>query len=133
MKATIIETLKTARGNKEALLSLASAETCDQVAAHFNVAPVIVAPKVAQRVFGAQEITIEGTQQTFRGRFKKRYDLTNCSQAYAALRWWGCASASLNVWHECGKDIDAYYAAFEQNDSLYRHCVQSLKLTRHNS
>jgi len=132
MKATIIETLKTARGNRKALLSLASAETCDLVAAHFNVAPVIVAPKVAQRVFDAQEITIEGTQQTFRGRFKKRYDLADPNQAYSALRWWGCASDSLNVWHACGKDIDAYYAAFEQSHSLYRHCVKSLKLTRHN-
>lgn len=133
MKATIMETLKTARGNRKALLSLASAETCDQVAAHFNVAPVIVAPKVAQRVFDAQEITIEGTQQTYLRKFKKHYDLTDPNQAYSALRWWGVANESLDAWHACGKDVDAYYAAFERSRSLYRHCVKTLELTRHKS
>lgn len=127
----IIDTLKEAHGNRKALLSLASSDTLDQVAAHFNVAPVVAAPKVAQRVFDAQAITIKGSQQTYGRNFKRRYDLTDANQACEALRWWGTAQESLANWQACGGDINAYHALLEQNPSLYRHCVQSLKLTRH--
>lgn len=126
----IIHTLKAARGDRKALLSLASSETLDGVAAHFNVAPVVAAPKVAQRVFDAQAITIKGTQQTYGGKFKKRYDLTDPNQACEALRWWGTAHESLQWWELLG-DIDAYAQTCAGMPSLYRHCVQSLELVRH--
>lgn len=126
----IMDTLKSARGNRKALLSLASSETLDGVAAHFNVAPVIVATRVAQRVFDAQAITIKGSQQTYGGRFKKRYDLTDANQAYEALRWWGTAQESLKWWELLG-NIEAYAQTCAGMPSLYRHCVQSLELTRH--
>ena len=128
---SIITILKQARGNRKALLSLASYDTLEQVAAHFNTSMQKAAPKVAQRVFDAQAITIKGTQQTYGGRFKKRYDLTDENQACAALRWWGVAQRSLEAWTECGEDIFAYHVASKEDPSLYRHCVQSLKLTRH--
>ena len=128
---SIITTLKEARGDRKALLSLASSETLDQVAAYYNVPPVVAARKVAQRVFDAQAITIKGTHQTYGGKFKRRYDLTDENQACEALRWWGTASESLAAWRACGEDINAYHVAFENNPSLYRHCVQSLSLTRH--
>ena len=128
---SIIETLKAARGKRKALLSLASSDTLDQVAAHFNVAPVKAATKVAQRVFDAQAITIKGTQQTYGGKFKKRYDLTDPNQACAALRWWGTARESLDTWNMCQGDINAYYETCQRYPHIYRHCVQSLKLTRH--
>jgi hypothetical protein len=131
VKNEIISQIHEARGDRKALLSLASSDTLDKVAAHFNVAPVTAACKVAQRVFDAQAITIKGTQQTYGGRFKKRYDLTDPNQACQALRWWGTAQESLATWQACGEDINAYHVAFENNPSLYRHCVQSLKLTRH--
>ena len=128
---TILDTLKAARGDRKALLALASAETLDQVAAHFNVAPVVAAPKVAQRVFDAQAITIRGTQQTYGGRFKKRYDLTDPNQACQALRWWGTAKESLEWWNICQHDIHAYHETCQRYPQIYRHCVQTLKLTRH--
>ena len=128
---SIIDTLKEARGNRKALLSLASSDTLDKVAAHFNVAPVKAAPKVAQRVFDAQAITIKGTQQTYGGKFKKRYDLTDPNQACAALRWWGTAKESLDWWNICQHDINAYHETCQRYPQIYRHCVQTLKLTRH--
>ena len=128
---SIITTLKEARGDRKALLSLASSATLDGVAAHFNVAPVTAACKVAQRVFDAQAITIKGTQQTYSGKFKKRYDLTDPNQACEALRWWGVAKESLDTWNMCQGDINAYYETWQRYPHIYRHCVQSLKLTRH--
>lgn len=126
----IISQIHAARGDRKALLSLASDETCDGVAAHFNVAPVVAAPKVAQRVFDAKSITIKGTQQTRGSKFKRRYDLTDPNQAYDALSWWATAKESLAWWELLG-DIDAYAQTCAGMPSLYRHCVQSLKLIRH--
>ena len=129
---TIIDTLKAARGDRKALLSLASSDTLDKVAAHFNVAPVKAACKVAQRVFDAQAITIQGTQQTYGGKFKKRYDLTDANQACEALRWWGTAQTSLEWWNICQHDIYAYWETHARYpNEVYRHIVTSLKLTRH--
>ena len=128
---SIITTLKAARGNRKALLSLASSDTLEQVAAHFNTSMQKAAPKVAQRVFDAQGITIKGTQQTYGRSFKKRYDLTDENQACAALRWWGTAKESLDTWNMCQHDIHAYYETCQRYPQIYRHCVQSLKLTRH--
>ena len=128
---TIVDTIKAARGNRSALLSLATLDTHEQVAAHFNTSLQVCAPKVAQRLFDAQAITIKGSQQTYGSTFKKRYDLTDGNQACAALRWWRTASLSLQAWNDCGEDIYKYSSMCEANPSLYRHCVQTLKLTRH--
>lgn len=128
---TIVNTIKAAHGNRVALLSLATLDTHEQVAAHFNKSLQVSAPKVAQRLFDAQAITIKGSQQTYGRKFSKRYDLTDENQACAALRWWRVASLSLRAWNECGEDIYKYSSMCEANPSLYRHCVQTLKLTRH--
>ena len=128
---TIVDTIKAAHGNRAALLSLATLDTHDQVAAHFNTSLQVCAPKVAQRLFDAQAITIKGSQQTYGGKFSKRYDLTDGNQACAALRWWRTASLSLQAWTDCGEDIYKYHDMCEADASLYRHCVQTLKLTRH--
>ena len=128
---TILDTLKAARGDRKALLSLASIDTLEQVAGHFNTSMQKAAPKVAQRVFDAQAITIRGTQQTYGSRFKKRYDLTDPNQACQALRWWGTAKESLEWWNICQHDIHAYHETCQRYPQIYRHCVQTLKLTRH--
>ena len=128
---TIVETIKQAHGNRPALLSLATLNTHDQVAAHFNTSLQVCAPKVAQRLFDAQAITIKGSQQTYGRKFSKRYDLTDENQACAALRWWRVASLSLQAWNDSGKDIYKYHDMCEADSSLYSHCVQTLKLTRH--
>ena len=128
---TIVETIKQAHGNRAQLLSLATLDTHDQVAAHFNTSLQVCAPKVAQRLFDAQAITIKGSQQTYGRKFSKRYDLTDENQACAALRWWRVASHSLQAWNDSGKDIYKYHDMCEADSSLYSHCVQTLKLTRH--
>lgn len=127
---TIVDTIKAAHGNRAALLSLATLDTHEQVAAHFNTSLQVSAPKVAQRLFDAQAIMIKGSQQTYAGKFSKSYDLTDENQACAALRWWRTASLSLQAWIACGEDIYKYHDMCKANPSLYRHCVQTLKLTR---
>ena len=57
---TIIKKIKANHGNQEALLELANKETLYKVANHFQVSPAKAAPKVAQRLFNAQSITIKG-------------------------------------------------------------------------
>jgi len=128
---TIVDTIKAAHGNRPALLSLATLDTHDQVAAHFNTSLQVCAPKVAQRLFDAQAITIKASQQTYGRKFSKRYDLTDENQACAALRWWRVASLSLQAWNDSGKDIYKYHDMCKADSSLYSHCIQTLKLTRH--
>jgi len=134
MKKDIISTIQAARGNRSALLALASSETLDLVAAAYNVSPQHAAPKVAQRLFDAKSVTIKGSSQTYSKGFSKRYDLTDENQACRALQTWGVRSLSNRVWHQVGKDIDAYYAAFEADKTglLSRHNTVELKLIRHN-
>lgn len=129
---SIIQKLKAARGNRKALLSLANEFTLQEVARHFDTSMQKAAPKVAQRVFDAQSITIQGTQVTYGRRFKKRYDLTDGNQACAALRWWGTASHSLATLERVGGDWNRYQEEVARHPSqLYRHTVLTLKLTRH--
>ena len=133
MKNDIISAIHAARGNRPALLALASSETLDLVAAVYNVSPQYAAPHVAQRLFDAKSVTIKGSTQTYGKRFSKRYDLTDGNQACRALETWGVRSLSNRVWHQVGKDINAYYAAFEadKTDLLSRHTTIKLDLVRH--
>lgn len=134
MNKDIISTIHAARGNRSALLALASSETLDLVAAAYNVSPQHAASKVAQRLFDAKSVTIKGSSQAYGKQFSKRYDLTDENQACRALQTWGVRSLSNRVWHQVGKDIDAYYAAFEADKTglLPRHSTVELKLIRHN-
>ena len=128
----IVDTIKAAHGNRAALLSLANEFTLQEVAGHFDTSMQKAAPKVAQRLFDAQAITIKGTQVTYGTSFKRRYDLTDGNQACAALRWWGVASHSLATLERLNNDYRAYWEEAERHPSqLYRHTVTSLKLTRH--
>jgi hypothetical protein len=133
MKNDIISAIHSARGNRLALLALASSETLDLVAGVYSVSPQYAAPRVAQRLFDAESVTIKGSTQTYGKRFSKRYDLTDENQACQALEVWGVRSFSNQVWHQVGKDIDAYYVAFEADKTnlLSRHTTTSLQLIRH--
>ena len=129
---SIVDTIKSARGNRAALLSLASSNTLREVADHFDTTMQKAAPKVAQRQFDAKAITIKGSQVTYGHRFKRVYDLTDGNQACAALRTWGLFSHSLATLERLGGDYHAYHDECEKNPSeLYGHIVTSLKLTRH--
>ena len=129
---TIIDQIKAAQGDRVALLSLASQFTLQLVSEHFDTTMQKAAPKVAQRLFDAQAITIKGTQVTYGKSFKRRYDLTDGNQACAALRWWGVASHSLATLERFGNDYRRYWEECERHPSqLYPHTVTSLKLVRH--
>lgn len=129
---TIVDTIKRSHGNRAALLSLANEWTLQQVAGHFDTSMQKAAPKVAQRLFDAQSITIKGSQVTYGRSFKKRYDLTDGNQACEALRWWGVASHSLATLERLGGDYGRFQEECARHPSqLYRHTVTSLKLIRH--
>jgi len=125
-----IETIK-ATTNPAQLLDFASESTLEYLAHHFGCSMQACAHSVALKLFGTNSVTISGTQQTVGSTFKKRYDLSDGSQACQALRWWGVAARSLATWEATG-DIKAYHAACKADPTLYRHMVQTLKLTRHN-
>jgi len=132
---TMIETIRAARGNRDALLALASEETMAAVQQELANGPAYVkfSCTLAQRLFDAKSVTIKGSQQTHGSRFKKRYDLTDPNQACEALRWWGVASLSLRVWKDT-QCIGKYWERVKADPTqIYRHCVQTLSLTRHNS
>lgn len=132
---TIVDQIKAAHGNRKALLSLANEWTLQQVAEHFDTTNHAAAPTLAQRVFDAKSITIKGTQVTYGRSFKRKYDLTDGTQACAALRTWGLFSHSLETFERLGGDHEAYGPYLEEcarhPSQLYRHVITSLKLTRH--
>lgn len=125
----IINKISEARGNRKALLALANTDTCDQVAGIYRVSPIFAAPKVAQRVFDATEITIKSKGQPGSRIRSRRYDLTDNNQAYDALQAWGIRSEALAHWMQTGTK-ETYVA------TLPAHMNQSnitteLKITRH--
>ena len=132
---TIVDTIKAAHGNRSKLLSLANEFTLQLVSEHFDTTMQKAAPKVAQRLFDAQSITIKGRQVTYGHSFKRKYDLTDGNQACAALRTWGLFSHSLATFERLGGDYKAYGPYMEQCErhpsQLYSHIITSLKLVRH--
>lgn len=93
----IISQIHAARGNRQALLALASSETCDEVSQTMNVAPIFAAAHVAQQLFDAPAVTIRWKAHKNTPMRKKRYDLTDADQAYDALEMWGMRSDMLEI------------------------------------
>ena len=105
VKNDIITQIHAARGNRKALLALASSETCDQVAYERGVSPIYAATHVAQRLFDASEVTIRWKAHKNTPMRKRRYDLTDANQAYDALEMWGMRSDMLEI-HEMHGSLD---------------------------
>ena len=134
MTISIFDTIQAARGNKSILLSLASSETLDLVAAHYDVSPQSAAPKTAQRLFAAEKIAIKSKGQPGSRTITREYDLTNDWQACQALQAWGVRSRSNAAWMMSGQDQNAYYAAAMANpETITRHVTTSLQLIRRNA
>ena len=130
---TIINKIKANHGNQEALLELANLETLYKVADHFQVSPAKAAPKVAQRLFNAQSITIKGKYIAYGKKFNKRFDLTKQNDACQAIRMWETSARSFKTWKECGEDQYAYFDVTKDDDTLSKHTTTSLELVRHTS
>lgn len=126
----IIKRISEARGNRKALLALASTNTCDQVASIYDVSPIFCAPKVAQRVFDAQAITIKSKGQPGSRTRSRRYDLTDNDQAYDALQAWETRSEALAHWIATGSK-EAYVATLPPHMNQ-NNITTELKITRHN-
>lgn len=127
----IIKQIAEARGNRKALLALASTDTCDGVAAIYDVRPIYCAPKVAQRVFDATEITIKSKGQPGSRTRSKRYDLRDNDQAYDALEAWATRSQALEMWQQCGSH-EAFVTAAKAHPTMNPNNITTeLKITRH--
>lgn len=124
----IINQIAEARGNRKALLALASSDTLDAVAHAKGVSPIYAAPFVAQRLFDAPAITVKwkapGTKL-----MKKRYDLTDADQAYRALEIYGWRSEALAHWQATGNMND--FVDTLPADMNSNHVTTELKITRH--
>jgi hypothetical protein len=130
---TIIKKIKANHGNQEALLELANKETLYKVANHFQVSPAKAAPKVAQRLFNAQSITIKGNYIAYGKKFSKRFDLTKQNDACQAIRMWETSARSFKTWKECGEDQYAYGDLLDADNTLSKHITIALELVRHTS
>lgn len=126
----IISQIHAARGNRQALLALASSETCDEVAHAKGVSPQYAATFVAQRLFDAPAVTIRWKAHKNTPMRKKRYDLTDANQAYDALEMWGMRSDMLEIHemhgHQALSDKLKMPEWVNPNNSTV-----ALKLTRH--
>ena len=134
MTNSIFDTIQAARYNKSILLSLASSETLDLVAAHYDVSPQSAAPKTAQRLFAAEKIAIKSKGQPGARAITREYDLTNQMQACQALQAWGVQSRSHAAWMMTGEDMDTYSTAVKASpETITRHVTTSLQLIRRNA
>lgn len=125
----IISQIADARGNRPALLALASSDTLDLVAGAKDVTPIYAAKFVAQRLFDAHAITIKWKGQPGSRSRKQRYDLTNSDQAFRALEIYGWRSEALAHWLATG-NMDAFVTQLPQ-DMNQNHVTTELKITRH--
>ena len=131
MTNNIFNTIQAARGNRSKLLLLASSETLDLVAAHFNVSSQYAAPKTAQRLFDATRIAIKSNGQPGARAIMREYDLTNQMDACEALQDWGVQWRSYVAWMMGGEDQDAYIAYAHKNPTTITRWVTSkLQLIR---
>ena len=127
----IITQIAEARGNRGALLALASSDTLDSVAHAKGVSPAYAATFVAQRLFDASDITIKSKGQPGSRIRSKRYDLTNGDQAYDALEAWGIRAEALTMWQEC-ESHEAFVLAAEAHPTMNPNNITTeLKITRH--
>jgi len=134
MTNSIFDTIQAARGNRTALLSLASSETLDEVAAHYNVSPQYAGPKTAQRLFDATRIAIKSTGQPGARPITREYDLTNQMDACEALQDWGVQWRSYVAWVMGGEDHDAYITYAHKNPATITRWVTSkIELIRKNA
>ena len=116
------------------MLSLASSDTLDAVAAFYNVSPQSAAPKTAQMLFSAKKIAIKSKGQPGSRAITREYDLTNQMQACQALQTWGVQARSNAAWMMTGQDQNAYYTAAMANpETITRHVTTSLQLIRRNA
>lgn len=125
----IINAIAEARGNRKALLALASSETLDLVAAAKDVSPIYAAKFVAQRLFDAPAITIKWKGQPGSRIRKQRYDLTDADQAHRALEVYGWRAEALAHWTATGNMndfVDTLPTGMNQN-----HVTTELNITRH--
>ena len=135
---TMIETIRAARGDREALLALVSDETLAALREEKpNLAPQSYASELAMRLFDAKSVTIRWEQVIYGKSIKRRYDLTRGDHAIQALKNWALMSKSLAAYRAVGEDQKAYHAIIEDNRKklgkqlLYGGVPTSLKLTRH--
>ena len=134
MTISIFDTIQAARGNRSILLSLASSETLDLVAAHYDLSPQYAASKTAQRLFDAQKIAIKSTGQRGCRAITREYDLRNDVQACQALEDWGVQSRSNGAWMMSGEDMDKYMnLAYHLPLAITRHVTTRLQLIRRNA
>ena len=138
MTTSIIQTIRDARGNRDALLALVSDSTLEALREEKpNLAPQRYASELAMRLFDAKSVTIRWTQVIYGKSIKRRYDLTRGDHAIRALKDWALMSKSLAAYLAVGEDQKAYHAILEANRKelgkqlLYGSIPTSLKLTRH--
>lgn len=135
---TMIEKIRAARGDRDALLAFVSKETLDALREEKpNLAPQRYAAELAMRLFDAKSVTIRWNQVVYGKTVKRRYDLTRGDHAIRALKDWALMSNSLNVYKTLGKSQEAYDMVLESQRKefgkqlLYGGIPTSLKLTRH--
>ena len=135
---TMIETIRAARGDRDALLALVCDKTLEALREEKpKLAPQRYASELAMRLFDAKSITIRWTQVIYGKTIKRRYDLTRGDHAIRAIKDWGMLKASLEAWHSVGEDQKAYGALLAENrkkfgkELFYSGIVTSMKLTRH--
>lgn len=134
---TMIEKVRAARGDRDALLALANEETVNAIRDEKDLPAQRFASELAMRLFDAKSVTIHWTQVVYGKSIKRRYDLTRGDHAIRAIKDWGLMSKSLAAYRAVGEDHRAYDAILESNrkefgkELLYRGVPTSLKLTRH--
>jgi hypothetical protein len=130
--SNIISQVAQARGNRTALLALASSDTLDAVAHERGVSPIYAAPFVAQRLFDAKRISIKYRNQPGTRTQSRTYDLTDAEQAYTALENWGTRNLSHITWQAVENNAERYYeAAIASGGKITRHLTSELSITRH--
>jgi len=134
MTNSIVNKIKANRSNPNVLLDMASSDTLDLVAAHFNVSPQYAAPKTAQVLFGAQKIAIKSKGQPGSRYITRVYDLTDPSAACEALQDWGVGTRSRVEWVLSGYDAEAYLERALANPSkISRHVTTSIQVSKRNA
>lgn len=135
---TMIEKIRAARGDRDALLAFVSEETMLALREEKpNLPPRQYASELAMRLFDAKSITIRWEQVIYGKSCKRRYDLTRGDHAVRAIKMWGLFKQTLDAWKACGEDQRAFNALLASNreefgrELLYSGIITHLKLTRH--
>ena len=134
---TMIEKVRAARGDRDALLAFANEETVNAIRDEKDLPAQRFASELAMRLFDSKSVTIHWTQVVYGKSIKRRLDLTRGDHAIRAIKLWGMLKASLDAWHAVGEDQKAYGALLAENrkkfgkEIFYSGIVTSMKLTRH--